>query len=185
MNIQIINQKQKNTDVKIASKYKFLNINFLATTMIFSALLYYASAPSNTYDSHHNIKQYGIANAFDKNKYEDTSVHTKKAGFEGPVSSKINTVEQATSHGVDKEYLAIEGHIINRVSKDKYTFKDNTGEVVLEIDEKYMPMEKITPSDKVRIFGKISKKILQSKIKIDVKKLEIIASNGDIRSYAQ
>lgn len=96
-------------------------------------------------------------------------------GFEGPVSGAMaDTVAKAVTLGDDSP-VVLTGNIVSQVagSKDKFTFKDATGEVRVEIDRKVFAGRTVTPKDTVRIIGKVDKD-LGKDVKIDAKALEIL-----------
>lgn len=96
-------------------------------------------------------------------------------GFEGPVSGAMaDTVAKAVTLGDDSP-VVLTGNIVSQVagSKDKFTFKDATGEVRVEIDRKVFAGRTVTPKDTVRIMGKVDKDFGKD-VKIDVKALEIL-----------
>lgn len=96
-------------------------------------------------------------------------------GFEGPVSGAMaDTVAKAVTLGDDSP-VVLTGNIVSQVagSKDKFTFKDATGEVRVEIDRKVFAGRTVTPKDTVRIIGKVDKDFGKD-VKIDAKALEIL-----------
>lgn len=96
-------------------------------------------------------------------------------GFEGPVSGVMaDTVAKAVTLGDDSP-VVLTGNIVSQVagSKDKFTFKDATGEVRVEIDRKVFAGRTVTPKDTVRIMGKVDKDFGKN-VKIDAKALEIL-----------
>lgn len=95
-------------------------------------------------------------------------------GFDGPVSGAMaDTVAKAVTLGDDSP-VVLTGNIVSQVagSKDKFLFKDATGEVRVEIDRKVFAGRTVTPKDTVRIMGKVDKDFGKD-VKIDVKMLEI------------
>lgn len=98
-----------------------------------------------------------------------------KGGFEGPVTgAQAETVDKAKTLSDDAP-VVLTGNIISKVagSKDKYNFKDSTGEIVVEIKNKVFRGRTITPDDKIRIGGKIDKDFNEP-VEVDAKILEIV-----------
>ena len=96
-------------------------------------------------------------------------------GFSGPVSGvQADTVAKAVTLGDDAP-VVLTGNIVSQVagSKDKFIFKDATGEVRMEIDRKVFAGQSVTPEDTVRIVGKVDKD-LGKELEIEAKSLEIV-----------
>lgn len=96
-------------------------------------------------------------------------------GFSGPVSgAQADTVAKALTLGDDAP-VVLTGNIVSQVAgkKDKFIFKDATGEVRMEIDRKVFAGQSVTPENTVRIIGKVDKD-LGKDVKIEAKSLEIV-----------
>ena len=96
-------------------------------------------------------------------------------GFQGPVAAvDANTVAKALK-GWDDTPVVLTGTIVERLagSEKKYIFKDATGQIIADIDNKQFFGRTVTPQTKVRLFGKVDKKMTRP-TKIDVKRLEIV-----------
>lgn len=103
------------------------------------------------------------------------SVTPAFAAFTGPGGSgTINTAAQVAKAPDDTPCL-LEGYIIERVNghHDKYTFKDATGSVVVEIDDDLFRGRDIGPSDKVRLSGEVDTKTFRAN-QVDVEWMEVI-----------
>lgn len=101
----------------------------------------------------------------------------KKSGFSGPVAgSEAENVAQALKLP-DNARITLTGKITSRLagSKDEYIFKDDTGEIQVEISPKIFGRlnSDVTPDTLVRISGKMDKDFA-SKPEIEVKYLEIL-----------
>ncbi|WP_269310638.1 YgiW/YdeI family stress tolerance OB fold protein [Oxalobacter formigenes] len=66
----------------------------------------------------------------------------------------------------------LSGKITSQVSKDKYTFTDKTGSIVVEIDNEVFAGRQVGPDTQVEIWGKVDKDMFKEP-KIDVKRLGI------------
>lgn len=96
-----------------------------------------------------------------------------KGGFEGPGVSADNTLTVAEVLKLsDDANVTLTGQIINSLGDEKYTFKDATGEIVIEIDDEDWGGQKITPENTVTINGELDKEILEA-TKIDVKSFTV------------
>lgn len=98
-----------------------------------------------------------------------------RGGFQGPVTgAQAETVDKAMGLPDDAAVI-LTGSIMSQVAgtKDKYNFRDSTGEIVVEIKRKVFQNQTITPNDKVRIAGKVDKDFGEP-LEIDVKVLEVV-----------
>lgn len=98
-------------------------------------------------------------------------------GFKGPVSgSQASTVAEALNLP-DKSRVTLTGNIVSKLagSKNEYLFKDDSGEVQVEISDKVFQRlgVEVTPETKVEISGKMDKDFAKQP-EIEVKFLEIV-----------
>ncbi|WP_157135344.1 YgiW/YdeI family stress tolerance OB fold protein [Serratia sp. M24T3] len=93
-----------------------------------------------------------------------------KGGFSGDTASLSSVKDVKTLK--DDQWVALEGNIDKRTGDDKYIFRDATGTLTAEIDDKRWNGQNVTPKDKVRLEGKIDKD--WDSEEIDVKKVNII-----------
>ena len=74
----------------------------------------------------------------------------------------------------DDSYALIEGFIVKQISDEKFLFKDETGEIVLDIDDNLMyQLKDIDKNTLVEIYGELDKNIF-SRDEFEVKKITII-----------
>jgi len=94
-------------------------------------------------------------------------------GFDGPRAPSMApiTIEEALSMG-DDTIVVLRGKIVHSLGDEKYLFKDDTGEVIIEIDDEDWHGVKVTPEDTLEIVGEIDKEFFE-KTKIDVKSFSI------------
>lgn len=90
-----------------------------------------------------------------------------RGGFEGP-GPDIVSVEQAGKMADDAR-VALRGHIVRSLGGDDYVFRDETGEITVEIPERRFAGQTIVPADTVEIHGKVDKD--WSETEIDVKRI--------------
>lgn len=88
-------------------------------------------------------------------------------GFEGPSAAKNETTVAEALKMSDETYVALTGKIVNSLGDEKYTFKDQTGEVVIEIDDDDWHGVKVTPENTITINGEVDKEMFEP-TKIDV-----------------
>ncbi len=79
-------------------------------------------------------------------------------GFVGPEgnASKIISVQEALNLN-DEARVSLEGKIVNSLGDEKYTFKDATGEIIIEIDDEDWNGNKVTPENTIVINGEVDK----------------------------
>ncbi|MGX3067702.1 YgiW/YdeI family stress tolerance OB fold protein [Ursidibacter arcticus] len=89
-------------------------------------------------------------------------------GGNGGSTQNISTVAQAKK-AYDDTYVSLSGYIVNKVGDEKYTFKDSTGQIRVEIDDDLWGGLQATPKTKVRIYGQVDKD--DGRTEIDVKRI--------------
>lgn len=72
----------------------------------------------------------------------------------------------------DDEYIVLEGNIIRQVGKDDFIFKDNSGEIEVEIERRAWAGQTISPEDKVKLYAEVDKS--WNKIEVEVNRVEKI-----------
>ena len=95
------------------------------------------------------------------------------AAFVGPGATSIQTlsVKEAIELADDSK-VALQGKLIKQTSSELYLFRDETGEVMVEIEGKDFRHITVTPEDKIRITGEVDSD--WSETKIDVEHLELL-----------
>ena len=96
-------------------------------------------------------------------------------GFEGPTTAAGVTSAAQAKKSRDDTAAVLTGNIVSRVAgkDDKYVFRDSTGEITVEIDDKYFAGRTVRPENTVRISGEVEKELFEE-AEIDVKRLEIL-----------
>ena len=100
------------------------------------------------------------------------------AGFQGgsspggPSSGVAQSVEQALDARDDTPAI-LEGHVVERIGKDKYVFQDATGKITVEIDHKVFGARIVTPQTRVRLNGEVESEFFRRN-EVDVDVLEIL-----------
>ncbi len=93
---------------------------------------------------------------------------TACAAYKGPSAREHanNTVREALNAKDDQE-MALEGFIVNHLRKDKYTFRDKTGSIVIEIDKEDLYNIDIDDKTRVRIIGEVDKDFSETTFDVD------------------
>ena len=78
-----------------------------------------------------------------------------QAAFQGPAAAP--DFSQVLSLKFDRDYVCMTGNIVNKVITDheEYTFRDATGSMVVEIEDKVFAGQEVTPETRVRICGEV------------------------------
>ena len=88
------------------------------------------------------------------------------------------SVKAVLQNPVDDMWVTLRGHIIKKISHDKYVFADSTGQIGIDVDDRYFPYGiPITPATFVEISGEIDKEFMSSP-EVDVKKMIVVLPSG-------
>ncbi|MDE1482825.1 YgiW/YdeI family stress tolerance OB fold protein [Xenorhabdus bovienii] len=99
----------------------------------------------------------------------DSTGYTQ-GGFKGPAPD-LTSVAQAKSLR-DDAWVVLEGSIVKQVGHELYEFRDNSGSVYVDIDDKRWLGQAVTPADKIRIEGEVDKD--WNSVEIDVKTIRVV-----------
>lgn len=89
------------------------------------------------------------------------------AGFEGPGANLMVVSVSSINELDDDEEVILEGYIVKKVRKELYLFKDKTGEVKVEIDDKLLRNLTVTPETLLRIKGEVESDWFSVEIEVD------------------
>lgn len=95
------------------------------------------------------------------------------AQYTGPQSNNVVRTVAAAARASDNTQVILDGIIVHKVRHEHYLFKDSSGSIEVEIDDKYFPLTPVNEHILVRIYGEVDKDF-GMKDKIDVKKVEVI-----------
>ncbi len=103
------------------------------------------------------------------------------AQYQGPGSkppksapqSEIKNVADVLRHGRDDQQVTLSGTVVRKVGREKYLFRDASGELRIEIDDEVMPREPFDDKVRVEITGEVEKDFLRS-VEIDVKAIRLL-----------
>lgn len=94
-----------------------------------------------------------------------------QGGFKDPVQVKKSTVAEVMKMN-NNAYVSIQGNIVKRISDDKYSFKDTTGVITVEIDDDKWGGVSAGTQDKLELIGEVEKKVNSTELDVDtVRKL--------------
>ena len=96
------------------------------------------------------------------------------ATYGGPSDFPVlRTVAEVLQQGKDDDVVLLTGHITKRVGKERFLFKDATGEIRLDIDQEKMPAQAFDEKTSVEISGEVEREFMRS-VEIDVTALRIL-----------
>lgn len=117
-------------------------------------------------------------------------VFAAEGGFSGPSATQTQTQNQTQQGGFvdnsvspttaakakdlkDDRWVKLRGNITERLSDDRYVFRDASGTVNVEIEQKRWNGQNVTPQDQVEIQGKVDKD--WNEFEIEVKQITKLA----------
>ncbi len=95
-----------------------------------------------------------------------TGLNSQKGGYIGAKDIKY-TLAKDVKNLKDNEYITLKGYIISKVGNEEYTFKDESGTVLIEIDDEDWGGINVGSSDKVILEGEVDRE--WNSIKVDIK----------------
>lgn len=101
-------------------------------------------------------------------QFQNNQQGTPAQGFTGPAAPP-STAAQAKEMWDDTRVI-LRGNIVQALGGEHYLFRDQSGEIVLEIDhEKWVGLQ-VGPEDTVEIYGEVEKDFI-GPVKIDVDRM--------------
>ena len=85
-------------------------------------------------------------------------IGSTNAQYVGPGATKsAPNVAVILKNPVDDMIVVLRGKLIKKLSGEKYTFSDGTGEIVVEIDNHRFPAQEVTETTTVEIHAEVDK----------------------------
>ncbi|MGB2078991.1 MAG: YgiW/YdeI family stress tolerance OB fold protein [Vibrio sp.] len=94
-------------------------------------------------------------------------------GFDGPIATDNKVTVKEALELKDDARVDLEGYVIESLGDEEYTFKDETGQIVIEIDHDKWNGVTATPETKVILQGEIDKDMMQD-AKVDVDTVALV-----------
>ncbi|WP_153914747.1 YgiW/YdeI family stress tolerance OB fold protein [Shewanella sp. TC10] len=88
-------------------------------------------------------------------------------GFIGPSRGEVNTAAKALE-AKDDTPAVLTGYIVESLGDEEYRFKDDSGEIVVEIDNDNWKGISATPETKLTLLGEIDSEWTSTSIDVDV-----------------
>jgi uncharacterized protein (TIGR00156 family) len=95
-------------------------------------------------------------------------------------STSVQTVA-AVKKMKDNSWFTLEGNIVKQIRKERYLFRDQSGEFEVEIDDEKWKGRKVDPGTKIRIAGEVEKDWLSS-MEVEVKRIELVVNTAKAQS---
>ncbi len=94
------------------------------------------------------------------------------AGFTGPGAQAKPVTVAAVKDLPDDTDVVLEGNVIRQLRREHYLFRDATGEIEVEIDDKESQGIDFTPATRLRLTGEVDRE--RDSVSVDVEHLEIV-----------
>lgn len=79
----------------------------------------------------------------------------RNGGFYGPIADSASVSVEQAKQMKDETFVVLNGKIKQMVGKEKYLFEDNTGSIIIEIDDDDWNGVSVGPEDSVVIRGEV------------------------------
>lgn len=94
----------------------------------------------------------------------------ESGGFKGPDSARAATVAEASAMP-DDAHVTLVGSIVKSLGDEKYEFQDDTGTIVVEIDDDEWNGIEATPTTRIQLRGEIDKDSRKTEVDVDAVRL--------------
>lgn len=94
----------------------------------------------------------------------------KQGGFTGPSRGSVDTIDKALE-AKDDTPAVLTGYIIESLGDEEYRFKDDSGEMIVEIDDDNWKGIEATPETKLTLLGEIESEWSKTSVDVDVVRL--------------
>ena len=95
------------------------------------------------------------------------------AGFDGPRDMPKEVTVDSISDMKDDTKVIIKGYIVEQINEEHYLFKDDTGNVEVDIEDQVFRGLNVTPETQIRLRGEVDKDLWEA-ASVDVDYLEIV-----------
>lgn len=97
---------------------------------------------------------------------DNTQYNNAVGGYTGASQDKVTTAASVKTFA-DNSYISLQGNIVSKIGKEKYLFKDSTGTITVEIDDKVWAGTTVNANDTVKITGEVDKDFSSLSVEVD------------------
>ncbi|MFA5488371.1 MAG: NirD/YgiW/YdeI family stress tolerance protein [Candidimonas sp.] len=88
--------------------------------------------------------------------------------YSGPNNVPVMTVKQLLDTGRDDQVARLQGRIVSFEGRERYTFEDETGRIIVEIDDEDFPAgQTIGAEHRVELLGELDKGSRKTEFEVD------------------
>ncbi|MFD2176018.1 YgiW/YdeI family stress tolerance OB fold protein [Veronia pacifica] len=93
--------------------------------------------------------------------------HGSKGGFKGPSAAKVLQTVASARDAVDDTNVELVGNIVSSLGGDDYLFRDQTGEIEVDIDHRLWNGVEATPETKLILRGEVDRDWRRISVDVD------------------
>lgn len=94
------------------------------------------------------------------------TAHAQNGGFSGPDGRELVTALNVQELADDTDVRLV-GYIVQKTGDEEYEFKDDSGTLIVEIDDDDWHGLEVSPADKVQLTGEVDKERSGNTIDVD------------------
>ncbi|MBE1236569.1 NirD/YgiW/YdeI family stress tolerance protein [Phaeovibrio sulfidiphilus] len=94
--------------------------------------------------------------------------HAQNPADDLPIPTPALTTVKGTADMRDDTPVTLRGYLVKALGDEKYTFKDDTGTIVVEIDDDKWQGMTFNPNEMVELDGEIDRGMMKMKVDVDV-----------------
>jgi uncharacterized protein (TIGR00156 family) len=98
------------------------------------------------------------------------AANAQTGGFTGPDNRTLVTAIEVTKLPDDAE-VRLTGYIVKNIGDEKYEFRDDTGTIIVEIDDEDWKGMEVSPEDRVEITGEVDQEWQKTELDVDTIRL--------------
>lgn len=98
------------------------------------------------------------------------AANAQSGGFKGPDNRTLVTAIEVAKLPDDAEVRLV-GYIVKNVGNEKYEFRDETGTIMVEIDDDDWNGVEVTPEQRVEITGEVDQEWQKTELDVDTIRL--------------
>lgn len=96
--------------------------------------------------------------------------NAQSGGFTGPDGRELVSVAEAATLPDDTD-VRLAGYIVESLGDEKYRFQDDSGSIIVEIDDDDWDGLEVSPGDRVEIAGEVEQEKRGAEIDVDTVRL--------------